>query len=376
MSQDEAVNELPGAYAVADFVAAGLYDETAPDADDRLALLQHLAAEGASIEEMQGADQESALTWLGVDRMLAIADGQPIEEVARRTGLSEEIISRVQRSMALPTHDEAVYSPTNLRVFAAAADLFGVDATLQFSRVIGASLSRIVDAAVSVFLTEIRAPLHEEHAPPVERARQGEGATRLLLELPDLVRAIWPDYVADGVRRYRHTDVQSTGGVRAAVGFVDLVDSTRLVQQLPPRDLARAIGEFESAATHLAHTHRGRIIKFIGDAAMFVAPDPADSCAIALELCETVQDHPVLTAARGAIGFGNVVAQDGDLYGPVVNLASRLASVADPGQILGTPDLQAAAEGQQAPYRFEDVGSHRLRGFDEPCRALAIVRVG
>ena len=358
----------------AEFTAAGLYDEQASDAPDRLALLAHLAAQGASIDEMQIAEREERLAWLGVDRMLTSGDALSLTEVARRTNVTEDVVLRVQRAMGLPASDGPLYSEGNVAMFAGASQLFGLEATLQFSRVIGASLSRIVDAAMSVFLAEVQVPLVEEQAAAIERARQGEQATELLLQLPTVLQVLWPYYVADAVRRFRLSDPQATGGLRAAIGFVDLVDSTRLVQQLSGAELARAVGDFESAATDIAVSHDGRVVKFIGDAAMFAAPDPSAACAIGLQLCETVEHHATLRAARGAIGYGTVLAQDGDFYGSVVNQASRLTAVANPGQLLGTLDLQAAVEAQPAPYRFEPAGSHRLRGFDEPLSAVAIVR--
>ena len=52
----------------------------------------------------------------------------------------------------------------------------------------------------------------------------------------------------------------------------------------------------------LAVSHDGRVVKFVGDEAMFVSPDPAAACAIGLGLCAVVDAHPLLDRAHGAVG--------------------------------------------------------------------------
>jgi adenylate cyclase len=296
------------------------------------------------------------------------------EQVAERVGIPVEFVDRANRALGLPRLSGPAYSEQSVAAFAAAAAFFGAEATLQFSRVVGSSIGRIIDAANSLFAHEVGADLQASPGSELELARQAEDATRLLLELPATIGALFPAYVKDSIRRLRLTDQEPSGDVRIAVGFVDLVGSTRLAQQLSGRELAQAVGEFETAAYELALAHDGRIVKFIGDEAMFVTPDPRSACAIGLGLCEMASGHPRLQGARGAVGFGPTVAQDGDYYGPVVNLTSRLTSVATAGQLLGTVALQTAVEATSAGYRFAPAGAHTLRGFDEPIDVVSIVR--
>jgi adenylate cyclase len=359
---------------VTEFEAAGLYAPAAPEADDRLLLLRHLVGIGASIEEMVAADHKGLLPWVGVDHLLADASqGLSLEEVAERAGIDVNFVDRAQRALGLPAPDDASYDERSITAFAVAASFFGVDPTLQFSRVLGSSLARIVDAANSLFASEVGAQLQARGGSELELARQGEDATRLLLQLPTTIAAVFPAYVKDSIRRLRLTGQEPSGGLRVAVGFVDLVGSTRLAQQLSGRDLAHAVGEFESAAYELALAHDGRVVKFIGDEAMFVAPDPGAVCAIGLGLCDMAGQHGRLTGARGAVGFGEIVTQDGDYYGPVVNMTSRLTSVATAGQLLGTVALRAAVEATSADFVFAPAGAHTLRGFDDPVDVVSIV---
>jgi adenylate cyclase len=335
--------------------------------------LEHLAELGVSVEEMQQADRAGTLVSAGVERLLSGGRWMTIAEVADRTGLDVDIVDRVQRAIGLSPTMEAIYDERSVAAFAAAAEFFGMEQTLQFSRVVGSAVTRIIDAATSLFANEVVANLERSGASELEIARSSEDATRLLLTLPETVEAIFPAYVRDAVRRMRLTQQQPSGGVRVAVGFVDLVGSTALANRLSGPELARAVGEFEAAAYDLALTHDSRVVKFIGDEAMVVSPDPAAVCAIELELCAVAANHPVLTGARAALDVGETIAQDGDYYGPVVNAAARLTSVAGPGQVLGTLDVQRALVATGG-YGFASAGTHQLRGFDRPLDAVSITR--
>ena len=350
------------------FVDAGLYDPQAPTAADRLALLRHLTEQGFTVDEMVAADGEGRLTALAVERLVAAGTGMTLAEAASRTGLAPELVERAQRALGLPPIDGPLYNDQSITAFSAAAAFFGADAALQFTRVLGSSVAGVLDAAISLFVNEVVSEATSE----LELSRRGEDATRMLLALPETIAALFPAYVSDAVRRLRANAAPVYGGTQIAVGFVDLVGSTSLAQRLSGPDLARAVGEFETAAYDLAVSHDSRVVKFIGDEAMFVSPEPAAVCAIGLGLCEIVAAHPLLDRARGAVGLGAAVAQSGDYYGPLVTLVSRLTRVATAGQLLSTVDLATAIADAGAPYQFSSTGSHSLRGFADPVEAFTV----
>jgi len=353
------------------FVEAGLYDPDSPTAEDRLATLHWLVEKGFTVEEMAAAERAGRLGALPIERLVGIGDvGLTLAGAAELTGLSPELIERSQRSLGLPPIEGPQYALAPLEAFAAAVALFGADRTLQFSRVLGSSIARIIDAAVSLFVSDIATGATSE----LVLSRQGEEAAQLLLTLPATIEAAFPWYVADAVRRLPMSEIAADRAVEVAVGFVDLVGSTRLSQQLSGNELATAVGEFETAAYDLAMTHDGRIVKFIGDAAMFVTSDAESACGIGLDLCAAVREHPVLDLARGAVAIGSAVPQGGDFYGPIVNMASRLTGIAPPDEVFGTANLAAALAHGDAGFRFESAGSHTLRGFADPVEAFTITR--
>ena len=114
-------------------------------------------------------------------------------------------------------------------------------------------------------------------------------------------------------------------------------------------------------------------MKLIGDEVMFVTLDATAACDIALALFEEFAGDPAVRP-RGALATGDLIVRGGDYYGPTVNLASRLAELAVPAELLVAPAV--AAEARSAGLRFEPAGKRMLKGFDEPIALLTVERAG
>jgi len=121
------------------------------------------------------------------------------------------------------------------------------------------------------------------------------------------------------------------------VAFCDLVGSTQLTNESPTAT-GRAVTAFETFAAEEVAQRGGRLVKFVGDEVMFATSQVDDARAIALDLLEWVADHEDLSLARAGIARGPVIYRDGDLYGATVNLAARLAGLAEPDTIMVADD--------------------------------------
>jgi len=84
--------------------------------------------------------------------------------------------------------------------------------------------------------------------------------------------------------------------------------------------------------------HDGRVVKFIGDAVMYVAPDLDAGVRIGLDLQELAADADVPADLHCGVAIGPTVTMGGDVFGPTVNLASRLTDVARRGTVVVTRD--------------------------------------
>ncbi len=81
-------------------------------------------------------------------------------------------------------------------------------------------------------------------------------------------------------------------------------------------------------------------------------------------------EDPLLPPARGAVGYGMVTAREGDYFGPLVNLVSRLVRVASPGAIVAT---QEAAEALSADnWTLRELDPQSIMGLGSPVRVFAV----
>lgn len=132
--------------------------------------------------------------------------------------------------------------------------------------------------------------------------------------------------------------MSDTGSPKLATLFADVAGSTRLYERFGDVAAYAAIERCLQALKGVTEDFGGRTIKTIGDELMAVFPSTEAVCDAAIEMQWRVMDLPPLDDERISIriGFhyGTAVEKDGDVFGDSVNVASRLAEVANPGQII------------------------------------------
>jgi adenylate cyclase len=155
------------------------------------------------------------------------------------------------------------------------------------------------------------------------------------------------------------------------VCFADLVEFTRLGEEIAPEELGSVAGRFEEMASAVAEPPV-RLVKMIGDAAMMVSTEPEAMLEAALRLIEAADEEgdefPYL---RAGLALGPTLAQTGDYYGRAVNLASRITGVARPGSVLADAATREAVDGAFA-YSF--AGERRLKGIDSGVKLFRVRR--
>ena len=115
-----------------------------------------------------------------------------------------------------------------------------------------------------------------------------------------------------------------------------------------------------------------RLVKTIGDAAMFVSPDPGALVSVALSLLEAVQAAD-LPSLRAGVASGAALQRAGDYYGHAVNLASRVTGVARPGSVLCTQEVHDAAPDQ---FDWSFARKQKLKGMSDPVPLYRARRLG
>jgi class 3 adenylate cyclase/tetratricopeptide (TPR) repeat protein len=183
--------------------------------------------------------------------------------------------------------------------------------------------------------------------------------------------------------------VQTTEHRLVSVLFADLVGFTTLAESRDSEEVRDLLSRYFDACREVISRYGGTVEKFIGDAVMAVwgAPvaqedDAERAVRTAIDLVQTVADlgeevgAPELSARAGVLtGEATVnlgVTGQGMVAGDLVNTASRIQSVADPGTVLVGEATRRASE---AAVAYADAGEHELKGKSEPVRLWQAMRV-
>jgi adenylate cyclase len=359
----------------ASYQAAGLYDPASPKAAERLALLEWLSGRGVSIDEMVRALHAHSLTGLAGDLALNPGARLTAAELGERVGWSEDRVIALSRAAGIRVlPGEKAYTEADeilFTSFTTAEALFGAAPVRRFTQTLGAATATIAEAAVSLFQVTVEGPMRDEGRSELELAQENLRAVESLPGVEALMQLLFRAHMAAATRRLREARPRaSVDTAPLAVGFVDLVGFTPLADRMSPRELREVVERFEDSAYDVVTSGGGRLVKIIGDAVMFVAVAPAAACDIALTLVERFAEDASVTP-RGGIAVGDLLVRGGDYYGPIVNLAARIADLAVPSEMLVTQDV--AAQGG-AGLRFEPAGKRMVKGLDAPVSLLTVER--
>jgi adenylate cyclase len=225
---------------------------------------------------------------------------------------------------------------------------------------------------VSLFQVNIEDPLRRSGETELHLAQQNLRAIESLDMVRMMMNAVFSAQMETAIRRFREVRPRASADtVSMAVGFVDLVGFTTLSRHVSMAELADVVARFEEAAYDIAAARDGRVVKLVGDEVMFVTRDAAAACDVALALFERFAGDPSVTP-RGGIAAGELLARGGDYYGPIVNLAARVAQIAVPHELLVTTEV-ASALGAGA-FAIEPSGKRLLKGFEDPIALSTVER--
>lgn len=353
-----------------DFEGTGLLDGLeGEEREARRKFLQRLAEDGFSLEQIGSAVAENRLALLPLDRVFGGVHSA--SEIEQRTGLPAEIMIQMRRLLGLPLAepDDEVFSDEDIDA-ARATKLF-IDAgfdqeeIFEITRVLGEGMARLSATVTAAFTaTFLSAGDSEEEV----AERFTELAQQMTPALTPVLVAAFKDHLADSISRgvLGRAELEAgdtTASQELAVCFADLVGFTRLGVEVEPTELGSVAGRLARLATSVTQDPV-RLIKTIGDAAMFVSPDPGALVRVALTLVQEVEDAGLPTL-RAGIAVGPAMPRAGDYYGNSVNLASRVTGIARPGSVLCTLKVRDAV-GDDDGLQWSPAGRHRLKGVAGP----------
>lgn len=358
--------------------AGGPGDAARLDEGDRVRLAEQLREKGAGEDELAEALRTGTLGALALDLALRPPGAMvPFSQAAAEARLREEEAAQLWRALgfAVPTDGSLRLTSQEAAMLALLVGLgrqvVGEERGLGFARVLGSATAALAEALVDAFRVQVEVP----------RLRAGEPYAAIVEDFSELAKASFPTFVdaLGGLTRAHmlrvargvwSTDEQHSAVTRErTIGFADLVDYTGHSRALSSGDLAGAVGRFEALVTDLVSRFGGRLVKFIGDEAMFVVEDPRSGCRLALALCESFAADPSLPPIRIGLAQGAAVALHGDYYGEVVNLAARLVNLAGPSEVVVSESLRGGAGDE---FMFTSPSKENLQGFERPVKAFRL----
>lgn len=147
-----------------------------------------------------------------------------------------------------------------------------------------------------------------------------------------------------------------------AIAFVDLSGFTRVTEERGDEMAVRFSTTLQRQAEVVAARHDGRLVKLLGDGAMLWFPDAERGVLATLSVVHAV--GAVTLPPHAGVHAGPVIERDLDVFGRTVNLASRIAEAAGPGEVLVSEAVVEAVNLSQV--RFQRRDPLRLKGVLEP----------
>jgi class 3 adenylate cyclase len=158
------------------------------------------------------------------------------------------------------------------------------------------------------------------------------------------------------------------------VFFIDIAGFTEKTSGLDMSYTLKLVKAFEEIVTSTVEANRGSIVKKMGDGILAIFKHPLNATVAALAVQQKIHDYSAVRVeqekfqARIGLNTGQVIRKDNDIFGEVVNIASRMQSVATPGDIL----LTDATFQQIHDYvRCTELGKIQVKGIKEAITAYS-----
>jgi adenylate cyclase len=307
------------------------------------------------------------------------------EELAEDVGRSPELIRRVVMEFGLPQtaaetrlrEDDIPVLVELLTVWAEAED----DELARLARAYGQNIRRLVASDIELASSSLFAPLRRRLTDEEMREVAGGLGVRVMALGERLM--LW--------LRGRHLEheilsatVQNTEDYLQelgfapkrqprppAIAFLDLTGYTALTEERGDEAGADLADRLATLVNQAAQPHGGHPVKWLGDGVMFYFPEPEAAVLAGLDL---VEQTPATVDVRARVGVnaGGVIFRDGDYFGKTVNVASRIADYARPGEVLVSDDVRARWSGEGV--RFEPIGPVALKGLRDELTLYAVSR--
>ena len=164
----------------------------------------------------------------------------------------------------------------------------------------------------------------------------------------------------------------------AAILAADVAGYSRLMGADEEGTLAQLKAHRREVIDPKIGEHNGRIVKTTGDGLLVEFGSVIDALRCAMEIQTGMAQRTTVSPSDRQIAFrigiyqGDVVVEDGDIFGDGVNVAARIEALAEPGGVCVSARVQEDATGR-LDLAFEDMGEQTLKNIARPVRAYRVV---
>jgi adenylate cyclase len=262
--------------------------------------------------------------------------------------------------------------------------LIDFDMGINLTRAVGQTMARLADWEVATLVhraEELVEDRGDRPASPGAGAGADDDATdapaagtdrmdaalRLVTDISapfeELLVYAWRRHLAAAVARVEalRANEEDLNTVQLTVGFADIVSFTALSNRLTEERIGDLVELFESRCSDVVASQRGRVIKSIGDSVLFVNDDPVRAYDTAEGIINVIGRDSRMPDVRVGLATGSVVMRLGDVFGPPVNLASRLTAVARRNRII--IDARTAQLLPAEDFESRPLPARPVRGF-------------
>ena len=347
---------------------------------ERAELVKWLREQGVTADEIRTTNPPLLLA----TRHLIGDDGTYVStrEISETHGIDLALLQRVQRAIGLvrvEDPDAVVHMRADGEAAAYAQRFVELgldpDQVLLVVRVLSEGLSHAAEVMRYTALSAIMRP----GATEVEIAKASKA---LVSQIAPILGPMIQDTLFMHLRHMMETEAVNAaeraagkplpGARQITVAFADLVGFTRIGEVVSAEELGHL-------ANRLAHLARDmtvppvRFIKTIGDAVMFVCPEPQPILDVVLKLVEAVDTDNDFPRLRAGVASGMAVSRAGDWFGSPVNVASRVTGVARPGTVLAADSVWEALD-ETGEFDGSFAGARRLKGIKTEVKLFRVRR--
>ncbi|WP_418303179.1 adenylate/guanylate cyclase domain-containing protein [Mycobacterium kansasii] len=347
---------------------------------ERAELIAWLLEQGITADEIRLATPPLLLA----TRRLIGDDGTYVSarEISETYGIDLALLQRVQRAIGLARVDDpdaAVHMRADGEAAATAQRFVELglnpDQIVMVVRVLAEGLSHAAEVMRYTALSAIMRP-------GVTEVQIAQASQALVSRIVPLLGPMIQEMLFMQLRHMMETEAVNAGeraagkplpGARqVTVAFADLVGFTKLGEVVSAEELGHLAGRLAELARDLT-APPVRFIKTIGDAVMFVCPDPVPLLDTVLKLVEVVDTDAAFPRLRAGVASGMAVSRAGDWFGSPVNAASRVTGVARPGTVL-VADSVWESVGDGAGFEWSFAGTRRLKGIKNEAKLFRVRR--